>query len=321
MYKTLVMARRFDEKTIDLMQRGKEVVPGFVHSGQGMEAIPVGACLAVRRDDYILPSHRGFAYHIAKGVPINRILAELCGRSTGVCKGKGGFHVGDIGVGDLGMGAVLGGCFVLAAGAGLSAKLRGTDQVAVCFFGDGSAQLGNFHTGLNLAGVWKLPVVYICENNHFAVSTPLHAKQVTDGYLHWGSTAGESIAQRGPVYGMPGKTVDGYDVIAVYEATREAVERARSGKGPTLLDCLAMRWHPHAEGVPNWGVSQEELQQAISNDPVRKLRTSMLETKAFTKNELDKIEEGVAAEIEAAEKFALQSPRPKPEDALEDIYA
>ena len=320
MYKMLFTVRKFDEKLVELFRRGREVIPGFVHSGQGMEAIPVGVCLALRKDDTVLVTHRGYGHIIAKGVSLDRLLAEICGRSMGICKGKGGFHVADSSIGVLGMPGVMGGSFVLAAGAGLSAKLRGTDQVAVCFFGDGMSHQGNFHTGLNLASLWKLPVVFVCENNYVAASTPLYRKKVTDEYTHWGSIAAKSIADRASNYEMPNKIVDGSDVVAVYEAATEAVTRARSGMGPTLVECRTTKWRAHAEGYAMWGISEEELKQALANDPIKKLRTRLLETQTLRTDEMERIEKEVIAEIEAAEKFALQSPFPKPEEALEDLY-
>ena len=181
MYKLLFTARKFDEKVIELFRRGKEAIPGFVHSGIGMEAIPVGACVALRDDDWVLISHRGYGHIIAKGASLDRLLAEICGRSTGLCKGKGGYHPADISIGVLGNTSILGGSFVLAAGAGLSAKLRGTDQVVACFFGDGASHEGNFHTGLNLASVWKLPVVFVCENNYIAVFHTIVSKKGSGG--------------------------------------------------------------------------------------------------------------------------------------------
>ena len=321
MYRLLFTARKFDEKVIELFRRGKEVMPGFVHSGQGMEAIPVGACLALRNDDYVLITHRGYGHIIAKGVSLDRLLAEICGRSTGLCKGKGGFHPADASIGVLGMPGILGGGFVLAAGAGLSAKLKGREQVVVCFFGDGASHEGNFHTGLNLAALWKLPVVFVCENNYIASSTPLYQKKVLEGYVHWGSIAGKSIADRASAYGMPGQIVDGQDVVAVYETVKEAVARARTGMGPTLVECRALKYRPHAEGYGAWAISEEELQEALAKDPVKKLRTSLLETKVLRTDEIDDVEKEAIAEIEAAEKFALQSPFPMPEEALEDLYA
>jgi pyruvate dehydrogenase E1 component alpha subunit len=238
-------------------------------------------------------------------------MAEILGKKTGYCKGKGGsMHIADFSIGMLGATAVVGAGIPIATGAGLSIKLRGTDQVAACFFGDGASNQGTFHEGINLAATWMLPVVFVCENNLYAMGTRQSQVMLI-----------ENVADRAQAYGIPGITVDGNDVLAVYEATKEAVQRAREGKGPMLIECKTYRHKGHSRVDPATYRPKQEVGEWLKKDPVVRLRTYLLETGAFTDGEAKKIEAEVVAEIEAAVKFAVESPNPEPKEALEDVYA
>jgi len=224
MYATMLRIRRAEERVRELYAAGR--IPGFIHLSIGQEAVAAGVCAPLRRDDYLLSTHRGHGHFIAKGGSLRGFMAELYGRSTGCCKGKGGsMHIADFSIGMLGANGVVGAGIEIAAGAAHGVKLRGEKRVVVCFFGDGAAEQGTTHEGMNLAAIWKLPVVFVCENNQFAESTPV-------GY----HCAANSIADRAASYNIPGVLVDGYDVIAVHEVAGEAVARARRGDGPSLIE-------------------------------------------------------------------------------------
>ena len=236
MYKTLVRIRKFESRAVDLFAEGQ--IPGFLHSYLGEEAIATGVCANLRKTDFITSTHRGHGHIIAKGGDTKYMMAELYGRTTGYCKGKGGsMHIADRDLGILGANGIVGAGQDIAVGAGLAIRYRGTDQVAACFFGDGSTNQGTFHEALNLASVWKLPVIFVCENNHFGISMSQSKHQAI-----------QDIADRAASYGFPGIAVDGNDVMAVYEVAKEAVDRARKGQGPTLIECKTWRWRGHFEG-------------------------------------------------------------------------
>jgi TPP-dependent pyruvate/acetoin dehydrogenase alpha subunit len=238
-------------------------------------------------------------------------MAEILGKKTGYCKGKGGsMHIADFSIGMLGATAVVGAGIPIAAGAGLSIKLRGTDQVAACFFGDGASNQGTFHEGINLAATWMLPVLFVCENNLYAMGTRQSQVMLI-----------ENVADRAQAYGIPGVTVDGNDVLAVYEATKVAVERARAGKGPTLIECKTYRHKGHSRVDPATYRPKEEVGEWLKRDPIVRFRTRLFEMQALTQEEAKKVEGEVVATVEAAVKFAIESPYPVPEEALEDIYA
>ncbi len=311
MYRKMVEIRQFEEAAGTLYQRGQ--LPGFLHLYIGEEATAVGVCAHLENDDYITSTHRGHGHLIAKGGKRSRMMAELFARTTGYCKGKGGsMHIADKATGILGANGVVGAGIPLAAGAGLSAKMRGTNQVAVSFFGDGATNQGVFHETLNLAAVWELPVVFVCENNRFGMGTPQREHQRV-----------KDIAVRAPSYDMPGMTVDGNDVLKVYAAADEAVTRAREGDGPTLLNCDTYRFRGHHIG--DTGTSyrdREEVQeQERKRDPIRRLAQVLIDEKRVSQEELDGIDISLAAELEDALEFARSSPEPRPEDALEDVYA
>ena len=311
MYRKMVEIRQFEEAAGTLYQSGQ--LPGFLHLYIGEEATAVGVCTHLNDDDYITSTHRGHGHLIAKGGKRDRMMAELFARTTGYCKGKGGsMHIADKETGILGANGVVGAGIPLAAGAALSAKYRGTEQIAVSFFGDGATNQGVFHETLNLAAVWELPVVFVCENNRFGMGTPQHEHQRV-----------EDIAVRAPAYDIPGTTVDGNDVLKVYAAADEAVLRAREGGGPTLLNCDTYRFRGHHIGDPGTSYrDREEVQeQERQRDPIRRLAQVLTEEESVTQEELDTMETELANELEEALEFAKNSPEPLPEDALDDVYA
>jgi len=309
MYRQMVRIRAFENKVGELFAQGK--VPGFVHLYIGEEATAVGVCANLRPTDYITSTHRGHGHCLAKGGDMKAMMAELFGRKTGYCKGKGGsMHIADVDMGILGANGIVGGGLTIAAGAGLSAKMRGTDQVTVCFFGDGASNQTTFHEGLNLSSIWRLPVVYVCENNLYGISMHQSRHQrVAD------------VADRAAAYGIPGVAVDGNDVIAVYEAAKEAVARARAGEGPTLLECKTYRWKGHFEGDPMVYRPKEELEEWKKKCPILGFKARLLEMEVLTPEGAGSIQAEAEAEVEEAVRYAMESPFPSPEEALEDLYA
>ncbi len=311
MYRKMVEIRQFEEAAGKLYQSGQ--LPGFLHLYIGEEATAVGVCTHLEDEDYITSTHRGHGHLIAKGGKRDRMMAELFARTTGYCKGKGGsMHIADKDAGILGANGVVGAGIPLAAGAALSAKYRGTKQIAVSFFGDGATNQGVFHETLNLAAVWELPVVFVCENNRFGMGTPQHEHQRV-----------EDIAVRAPAYDIPGVTVDGNDVLKVYAAADQAVARAREGGGPTLLNCDTYRFRGHHIGDPGTSYrDREEVQeQERQRDPIRRLAQVLIDEEGVTQKELDALETELANELDEALDFAKNSPEPLPEDALNDVYA
>lgn len=301
--------RFFEEKVFDLY--AQNLVPGTIHLYLGEEAVAVGVCSLLRKDDYITSTHRGHGHCIAKGAELKRTMAEILGKKTGYCKGKGGsMHIADFKIGMLGATAVVGAGLPIAVGAGLSAKLRKTDQVVACFFGEGASNQGTFHESINMASIWKLPVIFVCENNLYAMGT----RQST-------VMAIENVADRAVAYGIPGVVVDGNDVLAVYEATEKAVERARKGEGPTLIECKTYRHKGHSRVDPAKYRPKEEVEEWLAKDPIKRFKEKLLQTNTLTESEIQQIEKEVSDEIEEAVKFAMESPYPAPEEALEDVYA
>ena len=309
MYKRMLEIRFFEEKVFDLY--AQNLVPGTIHLYLGEEAVAVGVCSLLKKDDYITSTHRGHGHCIAKGAELKRTMAEILGKKTGYCKGKGGsMHIADFKIGMLGATAVVGAGLPIAVGAGLSAKLRKTDQVVACFFGEGASNQGTFHESINMASIWKLPVIFVCENNLYAMGT--HQSTVM---------AIENVADRAVAYGIPGVVVDGNDVLAVYEATQRAVERARKGEGPTLIECKTYRHKGHSRVDPAKYRPKEEVEEWLAKDPIKRFKEKLLQTNTLTEPEIQQIEKEVSAEIEEAVKFAMESPYPAPEEALEDVYA
>jgi len=301
--------RAFEEKAVELFQAGE--LPGFLHSQIGQEAVCVGSCGALRADDYITSTHRGHGDVIAKGMRLDRMMAELFARETGYCRGKGGsMHIFDFSLGILGANGIVGAGIVIAPGAALSAVLRGTDQVALAFFGDGASNEGAFHEGLNLASVWSLPVIFVCHNNEYAESTPrLTHQHVAD------------VAQRAAAYDMPGVIVDGMDVVAVYETITAAVSRARAGDGPTLVEAKTYRFLGHYIGDPLNYRAAEEAAEWRKRDPILLFEHRLAESGILDEDAARAVEAEIRQEVEDAVVFARESPLPSPESAFEDVYA
>ncbi len=310
LYHTMVRIRLFEQRIMELFQQGR--LPGFLHVSIGQEAVPTGVCAHLRSNDYISSTHRGHGDVIAKGARLDRMMAELYGKKTGYCKGKGGsMHIADLELGILGANGIVGAGIPIATGTALAFKMRRTDQVAVCFFGDGGANTGAFHEGLNLASVWNLPVVFVCQNNQYAESTPQRVHQKI-----------KDIAVRAMAYDIPGETVDGMDVLEVYRVAGDAVARARAGGGPTLVECKTYRFYGHYVGDPGTAYRRpEEVEEWKQRDPIATFARRLLAEGVTTAAELKAIEEAVQQELEAAIRFAETSPEPDLEDALQDIYA
>ncbi len=309
MYERMLKIRHFEDRVKDLFAAGE--MPGFVHLYLGQEAVAVGACTPLNDDDYITSTHRGHGHIIAKGGDMKRMMAELYGKATGYNKGKGGsMHIADPRLGILGANGIVGAGLPIATGAGLSAKLRKSGQVAICFFGDGASNEGTFHEAVNIAAAFDLPVVYVCENNLYAVGT----KQSDVRKV-------EDIADRGGGYAIPGLALDGNNVIAVYEACREAVDRARAGMGPTLIECKTYRWRTHFEGEPDTYRPPEEVEAWIKREPIAPYRKSLIDQGVLTEAEAAGVEADVLKELDAAVEFARQSPLPEPKSALEGLWA
>lgn len=308
-YQKMLEIRYFEEKVYDLY--GQNLVPGTIHLYAGQEAVAVGVCANLRKDDYVTSTHRGHGHCIAKGAKLEKIMAEILGKKTGYCKGKGGsMHIADFSVGMLGATAVVGAGIPIAAGAGLSIKLRGIDQVVACFFGEGASNQGTFHEGINMASIWALPVLFVCENNLYAMGTRQSRVMAI-----------ENVADRAAAYGIPSRVVDGNDVLAVYDVAHEAVERARKGKGPTLIECKTYRHKGHSRFDPATYRSKEEVEEWLKRDPILRFKAKLLEMNVLTEKRAKEIEERIITDVEKAVKFAMESPYPEAEEALEDLYA
>ena len=307
-YENMQKIRKFELKAQDLFERNE--LRGSVHLYTGQEAIASTVCSLLTDEDYITSTHRGHGHCIGKGAELAPALAELMGKDTGYCGGRGGsMHIADVTKGNLGANAIVGGGIPIAVGSGLAAKLKGTDQVAVTFFGDGASNQGVFHEALNLASVWKLPVVFICENNGFGISVPA-----------WQSTSVEDISDRGGGYNMPAYTADGNDVLAINEVTTKAIERARKGQGPTLIEFKTYRWLGHWTGDPQVYRTREEVEEWKKKCPIKRFEDYLLEEGIATREQLDKIEKDVIKEMEDAEKFALESPQPDETTVMDYVF-
>lgn len=308
LYRQMLLIRRFEERVARLYADGE--IPGFVHLYIGEEAVAVGVCGNLHSGDFITSTHRGHGHLIAKGGDLKLMMAELFGKETGYCRGKGGsMHIADLDLGILGANGIVGGGFPIATGAGYSIRLRRTDQVVVDFFGDGATNEGVFHEALNMTSAWKLPVVFVCENNQFGVSTRI--TRVTNN---------ANLADRAYGYGVPAVTIDGNDVLAVQRAAAEAITRARSGGGPTLIVAQTFRHHGHFEGeaVTYW--DKDELASWKANDPLLKLAETLRRDAGWTEGDLAALEREVEAELEEAVVFARQSAYPDPTEALTDLF-
>ena len=312
MYRRMQRIRQFEEAGTRLYKAGK--IPGAYHASIGQEATIVGACMALGSSDYITGTHRSHGHPIGKGAQLDALMAELMGKSTGICKGRGGsMHLADCSVGSLGESAIVGGGIPIAAGAALSAKVRGSQQVALSFFGDGASNQGTFHETLNMAAVWKLPVVFLCENNFYAITTSVvssHGQPI--------------IAKRALAYGIPGVTVDGQNVMAVYEAARDAVNRARQGEGPTLIESKTYRFDEHQVGLNIIGEPyrpDSEIQEHVRNrDPLLIFETE-LRASGVTDTELGQIKTEVGQAVNRAIDFGERSALPDPADVYQYMYA
>jgi TPP-dependent pyruvate/acetoin dehydrogenase alpha subunit len=308
MYHTMLTIRRFEERCNYLFMQGR--IPSTLHLYIGQEAVATGVCAHLRSDDYALSTHRPHGHALAKGVTPRAIMAELFAKSTGCCKAKGGsMHVGDINVGMVPAIAIVGGNVPIAAGLGLAAKRLGTDRVAVPFFGDGAANEGAVHEGMNMAAIWDLPVVFVCENNLYAASTPVSVAYKI-----------EDIVERAAAYGMPGLVVDGNDVEAVYEVAGQAIARARQGQGPTLIECKTYRLCGHSRSDPRTYRSKEEEALWETKDPIARLGERLKASGLATDEMLADIEREVTALIDDAVAFAEESPPPEPEDTLKHVF-
>ena len=309
MYRKMFLIRNFEYTLNRLYTTGKIV--GDLHLYVGEEAVGVGVLTNLRKDDYVLSTHRGHGHCLAKGSDLKKVMAEFYGKRDGLCKGKGGsMHLADVSVGILGASGIVGGGLPLATGAGLSAKYRGTDQVTVCFFGDGASNQGTFHESINLASIWDLPVIFVCENNQYAESTPVtKAMRI------------KNVADRAVSYGIPGIVVDGTDVTAVYQETEKAVARARQGKGPTLLECKTYRYESHEIGDPQQLYRpKEEVEAWKARDPIPRLKKTLISSNMLTEKDVEKLEQEVLKQIDDAIKFAEASPDPDPETAFQDVF-
>ena len=308
MYEKMVVIRRFEEQARREADAGR--LRGL-HSSIGQEAVPTGVCAQLREDDYVLGTHRSHHHCIAKGVDLSEMMAELLGKATGTNKGKGGtMHIADITKGMLGANGVVGSNIPVAIGVGLSAKIRGSDQVTAVFFGDGGANQGSLHESMNLASIWKLPVLFICENNGYAQATPFEY-----------SLAGGSVAKRAAGYDMPSVTTDGQSALDVFEAARGAIGRARTGKGPTLIEARTYRYHGHfGADDPLQYRSQEEEDLFEANDCIARLKEHILDADVSTESDLDRVDQRAEQAVAAAVKFAMESPFPDSSELTTDVY-
>lgn len=306
---TMLTIRHFEDRCFDLFASGK--VGGSTHLCQGQEASEVGACAAVRDDDLMVCTYRGHGASIAKGMDVRAAFAEILGKETGCCGGKGGsMHLTDVAHGAMGALAIVGAGVPLAAGLGWAAKLQGTQQVVLCFFGDASTNIGAFHEGLNVASVWKLPVIFICENNLYGEYSPIAT-----------TTPIQDLARRADAYAMPGLVVDGNDLEAVYWAVHDAAERARGGEGPTLLECKTYRQRGHSRSDPGTYRPPDEVKRWLERDPIRLLRSRLIAGGHLTEAEADLLDESVLEQVREAEAKALSDDFPSAERLLADVYA
>jgi acetoin:2,6-dichlorophenolindophenol oxidoreductase subunit alpha len=309
MYRRMSRIRQFDDTTKELLLKGE--LYGAFHTSTGQEASIVGACMALRNDDYMVGTHRSHGHPIGKGAKLDRLMAELMGKETGVDRGKGGsMHLSDFSVGSLGETSIVGSGLPVAAGAALGSKMQGDNRVTLCFFGDGASNQGTFHESLNLAAIWDLPVVYVCENNGYGELTAASE-----------AVSVEDISMRAASYGIPGVTVDGQDVEAVYEAVTEAVERARRGEGPSLVETKTYRFENHAIGLPaeQYRDPAEVEHWRTNRDPLQLFR-AVLAADGVGAETLDEIDREVNAELDAALDFARSSPTPAPEEAFTNLF-
>ena len=318
MYANMVKSRHFEacikpayfEGKTPVFNMAKGPLPGEMHLSDGQEPCAVGVCAHLTPADRVTSTHRGHGHCIAKGVDVGGMAAELMGRRTGLCKGKGGsMHVADVDKGMLGANGIVGGGYPLACGAALTAKMQGSGAVAVCFFGDGASNQGTFHESANLAAIWKLPVVFVCENNGYAEATP----------FSYHCSVGD-VATRAQGYGMPGVVVDGLDVLAMFDAAGDAIERARRGEGPSLIEAKTYRFFGHEEGDAATYRTDAELEAHRERDPITTFGARLVESGAATQADLDRILASAQATVDAAYAAGAEAPFPDPSEVLDDVY-
>lgn len=304
-----LLAIRFFEEAVDgLFARG--LMHGTMHLSIGQEAVATGVCAALKRTDFITSTHRGHSHCIAKGADLTRMMAELLAKQTGYCRGRGGsMHIADVETGNLGANGIVAGGIPIAAGAALAQKMKGLDNVVVSFFGDGATNEGAFHEAMNLASVWDLPVIFVCENNKYGMSNSTEKSMNI-----------ENISERAASYGMPGVTVDGNDVDAVYEATAIAVERARNGEGPTLIECLTYRHKGHSKSDKNLYRTKEEIDEWKTKDPIGRFETKLVENKILTEADVEAVTEKVRNDVRTAIQDASNAPDSDPAELLSSVF-
>ena len=305
---TMLKIRCFEEKVSELL--GRDLIKGASHVYVGEEAVAVGAVAAIREDDYIASTHRGHGHCLAKRGKLKKMMAELCGRATGYCKGRGGsMHIADVAKGNLGATGIVGSNIPVATGAALSMKMQKTDRVVLCFFGDGASNTGGFHESLNMASVWKLPVIYVCENNLYGMSVSVER-----------ASAVPDIATKATAYNMPGNIVDGMDVLKIKEAVAKAVKRAREGKGPTLVECKTYRYYGHSRGDPRLYRTRDEEKEWRKKDPIENFKKKLLEEEVFTEERWRDLGKKIQQEVDEAAEYALSSAWPSAEELTQDVY-
>lgn len=310
LYHQMWLIRYFDEKVDEFFARG--MIHGTTHLAVGQEATAAGACFVLEERDKITSTHRGHGHCIAKGADVNRMMAELFAKETGYCKGKGGsMHIADVDKGNLGANGIVGGGIPIAVGAALTSKMKDLGYVVLSFFGDGASNEGSFHEAINLASIWKLPVIFFCENNQYGMSGPV--KEMVNI---------ENIADRAVAYGIPGKVIDGNDLFTVIETMKEAVDRARRGEGPTLIEAKTYRWKGHSKSdAKKYRTKEEEMEWRTNKDPIKLCADVLLEEGVATEEELEALRKKAKNEIEESVIFAEQSPEPSLESLEEDVYA
>jgi len=309
MYRTMRTIRAFEEATFQMYTQA--LMPGLAHLYIGQEAVAAGVCEALAEEDYIASTHRGHGHLVARGCELRRMMAEILGRRTGYCKGKGGsMHISNIEKGIIGANGIVGGGIPSAVGAALACKMQDNGRVVACFFGDAASNNGTFHESLNMAGLWKCPVVFVCENNLYGISVSQERHQAI-----------KDIADRAAGYGMPGYAIDGNDVVKVFEASVAAVESAREGKGPTLLEMKTYRWGGHHVADPDYLYRpKEEVEEWKKKCPIARLEKALLKEKVLDKAKADAIDKEIEKEVAEAVEFAKASPFPAPEEAIEDLF-
>jgi pyruvate dehydrogenase E1 component alpha subunit len=308
LYRIMYRIRRFEEQAIASFEIGD--IPGFVHLSIGQEAVPTGACACLKKTDYITSTHRGHGHMIAKGGRTDKMMAELFAKKDGYCRGKGGsMHISSIDIGMLGANGMVGAGLPISTGAALATNIKGKDDVTICFFGDGASNEGLFHESLNAASLWNLPIVFVCENNLYGIST--HTTR---------SMKVQDVASRSAAYGMPGSIADGNDVIAVYEEVGKAVDRARNGEGPSLVECKTYKWRGHFEGDPADYRPEEEVEEWLKKDPIPRYANYLTEKGIASAGEIEAIRTEIDNESNAAVEFALASDLLDPCETVVDVF-